>query len=223
MDEDEAEDRRAPERRCIVTARVLPKEELIRCVVAPDGTVVPDLDNRLPGRGLWLSPSPDVLKTAAKSAFAKAARRKVTTPPDLAERIEGLLLKRCLGLVGLLRRAGEVVAGFEKARSALKSGQAGLILAACDGADDGRSKLRGLGQWLPVVALLTAEELGAALGRGATVHAVASRGGLAAKLLIEAKRLAAWRGVELDEGGVSASEIKGRDEQSNDRADEKSE
>jgi hypothetical protein len=80
-----------------------------------------------------------------------------------------------------------------------------------------------LGPKLPVVALFTAEELGAALGRGSAVHAVANRGGLAVKLLVEARRLAAWRGVRLDEGGALASEMKGRDEQSNDRADEKSE
>ena len=56
---------------------------------------------------MWLSAEADVINTAvAKGLFSKAARRKVTAPPDLRDRIEGLLTKRCIDLIGLARRAG---------------------------------------------------------------------------------------------------------------------
>ena len=38
-------------RTCIVSRASLPEERLIRFVAGPDGTVVPDLKRRLPGRG----------------------------------------------------------------------------------------------------------------------------------------------------------------------------
>ncbi|MBX9634346.1 MAG: DUF448 domain-containing protein, partial [Magnetospirillum sp.] len=113
-DELELEPVTGPNRRCIATATVRPKGELLRFVVSPDGEVVPDLERRLPGRGIWLSARRDVVNTAVtKRLFAKAARRAVVVPQDLADRVEALLLRRCLDVLGLARRAGHAVCGFE--------------------------------------------------------------------------------------------------------------
>lgn len=188
------EEESGPNRRCIVTGAVMPAEGMIRFVVAPDGVLVPDIEGRLPGRGLWLSARRDMVNTAtAKSLFAKAARRKVAVPPEFADRIEGLLLRRCLDLIGLARRAGQVVVGFEKVRSALKSGQGAVLLAAADGSRDGRDKIRALAPNLPLVALLSGDELGAAFGRDHAVHAVMTAGRLANRLLVESARLGGFR------------------------------
>jgi predicted RNA-binding protein YlxR (DUF448 family) len=40
----------APERRCILSGEVSPKETLIRLAISPDGDVLPDLLARAPGR-----------------------------------------------------------------------------------------------------------------------------------------------------------------------------
>ncbi|MCR6629641.1 MAG: DUF448 domain-containing protein [Magnetospirillum sp.] len=107
-----------PNRRCIVTGQVRPKGELLRFVVSPAGEVVPDLEHRLPGRGIWLSARRDVVNTAVtKRLFAKAARRAVTVPGELADRLEGLLCRRCLDAISLARRAGQAVCGFEKVKA----------------------------------------------------------------------------------------------------------
>jgi predicted RNA-binding protein YlxR (DUF448 family) len=180
-----------PHRRCIQTGAVGPKEAMIRFVVGPDASVVPDIEGRLPGRGMWLSARRDVVNSAvAKSAFAKAARQKVEVPPDLAGRLEALLRSRCLDLIGLARRAGQVVSGYEKVRAELKSGRGAVLLEASDGARDGTQKVRALAPRLPVVTVLTGAELGAAFGRDHTVHGLLLPGNLAARLLIEAGRLA---------------------------------
>src|SRR5258708_39003443 len=106
-------------RRCIVTGVVRPKPELVRFVVGPDGTVVPDIAARLPGRGLWLTARRDIMEAAgAKRLFGRAARAPVTVPGDLAERGEILLRRRCADLIGLARRSRRAVAGYEKVRSA---------------------------------------------------------------------------------------------------------
>lgn len=193
------EDENGSERRCIVTGERRSKEDLIRFTVAPDGTLVPDLAETLPGRGFWLSAGRDMVETAmSKRLFARAARAPVTVPQDLAERIEVLLVRRCGELLGLARRAGLVVAGYEKVRGALKAGEAmAYLVAAQDGARDGRDKIAGLAPRLPVADVLTAEELGSALGRDSAVHLAIRPGRLAKKLKAEMFRLARYRGMGL--------------------------
>ncbi len=126
VDHQPADDEKGPLRRCIASGTVGPKDGMIRFVIAPDGEVVPDLEESLPGRGLWVTADRAALaKAMGKSVFAKAARRAVKVPPDLAERLERLLERRCLNGLGLARRAGHVLAGYEKVREALKVNQVG--------------------------------------------------------------------------------------------------
>ena len=123
--EDEDPPLKGPLRRCLATGSIRPKEEMIRFVAGPLSELVPDLAAKLPGRGLWLSPDRDVVHTAlTKGLFAKAARRKLTVPPDLAQRLEALMRRRCLDILGMARRAGLVVAGFDQVKEALAKGRA---------------------------------------------------------------------------------------------------
>jgi predicted RNA-binding protein YlxR (DUF448 family) len=195
MDGEEQE--KGPHRRCIVTGNVGPTEGMIRFVVGPEQQLVPDIEGRLPGRGMWLSARRDVVNSAvAKSAFAKAARQKLAVPPDLADRLEALLRRRCLDLIGLARRAGQAIAGYDKVRAELKAGRGAVLLAARDGAPDGLRKLRVLAPLLPAVSVLSAAELGMAFGRDHAVHGLLLPGNLAKRLLIEAERLAGMAGAD---------------------------
>lgn len=190
MDEPE----RGPSRRCIATGTVRPKGELLRFVVSPDGLVVPDVEQRLPGRGIWLSARRDVVNTAVgKRLFAKAARRAVVAPEDLADRVEALLFRRCVDAIAMARRAGHAVCGFEKVKAELKAGRVLALVEARDAAQDGRGKMRALASGLPVVELFDAVELGAPFGRGQAVHVALAPGGLARRLVEEAALLAGFR------------------------------
>ncbi|MDO8607402.1 MAG: RNA-binding protein [Phaeospirillum sp.] len=195
LDDEEPEaEETGPERRCIVTGVVRPKAELLRFGIAPDGTVVPDLGHVLPGRGFWLSASRDVVNTAvAKKLFARAARRQVAVPADLADRIEALMVRRCLDAIGLARRAGQAVMGFEKVCAEVRSGRAALLFAARDAARDGRDKVRALGAGLTVIDLFDGAELGPVFGRDAAVHVCLSPGKLARRLIEETRQLAGFR------------------------------
>lgn len=199
--EDEGEET-GPERRCIATGAVRPKDELLRFVVGPDGALVPDMGHALPGRGIWLSPRRDVVNTAlAKRLFAKAARRQVSAPDDLADRIEALLSRRCLDAIGLARRAGQAVMGFEKVCAEVRAGRAALLLAARDASRDGRDKVRALASGLTVIELFDGAELGCVFGRDAAVHVCLSPGKLALRLIGEAGLLAGFR----DDGSGEAA------------------
>ena len=54
---------------CALTRTQRPREELLRFVASPDGGLVPDLKENLPGRGVWL--------TLARSSVDEAVRRQV--------------------------------------------------------------------------------------------------------------------------------------------------
>ncbi len=186
------EPERGPLRRCIVSRARLPKEQMIRFVVGPDRQVVPDLAARLPGRGLWLSAQGDVIETARiRSVFAKAARGPVTVPPDLPSVLQSSLELRIGEFLGLARRAGQAVCGFQKAREWLVAGRAGLVVEASDGSVDERARFLGRhADAIPVIAPLDGARLGAVFGRDHVVHVVIARGRLAELITIEAGRLA---------------------------------
>lgn len=185
---------RESQRRCIVTGESADRARLLRFVVGPDDTIVPDVEARLPGRGLWLTPRRDIVERAlAKRIFARAARRQVKVPPDLADRVEGLLARRCGEDLGLARRAGLAVAGFDRVSEAIRGGRAGLLLSALDGATAGRDRLAAQGSRLMSASVLTAAELGAAFGRERIVHAAVAGGSLCRRLGFDLMRLAGMR------------------------------
>ncbi len=189
-----------PTRRCVLSGARQAKEAMIRFVVGPDGQVVPDLAARLPGRGMWLSAQGSVLEDRRLGqAFARAAKARVTVPGDLRPRVVAGLERRVAELLGLARRAGQAVAGFVVAREWVASGRAGLVVEARDGAPDGRRKLLS-GAAVPVVAPLTAAELGAVFARDHVVHVAIAPGRLARTIATESERLAGVRGEAPDNG-----------------------
>ncbi len=203
-DQDQPES--GPERRCIVTGEVGPKERMVRFVLSPERVVVPDVAAVLPGRGLWVTASQDILMRAmAKGQFARAARGKVTVPPDLADLTERLLAARALQTLGLARRAGELLLGFDAVDLAL-SGRKPLavLIAASDGAWDGRRKLAGRRGNAVLVEVFTAQEMGLALRRENVIHAAIRPGGLASRFVVEAARLSGFRAQSLtaDQGAA---------------------
>ena len=190
-----------PLRRCVATRRTLPKTALIRFVAAPDGSLTPDVAERLPGRGVYVAAERTaVAHAAAKGLFARALKTSVRVPDGLPERLAGQLLDRCIELIGLARRGGGAVAGFDKVRGWLAAGRAGLLLHAADGSSHGQAKLAPLAGAVPVVGGLAAAELGRAFGRDIVVHCAIAPGPLAERLVAETARLDGLRRPDNDAG-----------------------
>ncbi|MBP0493816.1 RNA-binding protein [Roseomonas sp. SG15] len=180
---------KGPRRRCVATRESLPKEAMIRFVLGPDRVLVPDLSGRMPGRGMWLSARGDVLERAlTRGAFMKAARGPVHPIPDLRDTIVDGLRRRIRDAVGLARRAGQAVVGFQQAREWLQNGRAALLVEASDGSAPERARLVGH-HGVPVVSVLGAAELGSVFGRDHAVHVAVAPGRLAEGILAEAGRL----------------------------------
>jgi uncharacterized protein len=230
--------REPTERRCIATMERRPPGEMIRFVLAPDGAVTPDLAARLPGRGAWVTASREALATAVKrGAFARAFKAPAKAAPDLVATVESLLSKRALDMLGLAKRTGDLILGFEMVRDQIRSARPACLIEAADGAADGRSKVLGLLRAahtpergsapveehqklpnIPVVGCFSADELGMALGRGRVIHACLKQGRPAQAWMADVVRLAGfrpvwppeWRPFDLRSGGER--DVERRDE-----------
>ena len=196
---DETDEGHARERRDIVSGTVMPDSRLIRFVADPDGNVVPDAGAKLPGRGLWVEASRDAVnKAVEKKLFSRAAKAQVTASADLSARAEKALVARMLGDLGIARRSGALVLGFDNVLRMLDSAKPPKVLIeAFDGAADGKRKLYAAAHRMElkcvVIESLTSAELGLALGRENVIHAAVQPGGLAERLTFDAERLSGFR------------------------------
>ncbi len=183
-----------PCRRCLVCREVAPKEEMIRFVCGPAEEIVPDVAGKLGGRGLWVhSRREEVEKAVSGGLFARAARRRVRASGDLPERTALLLHQRALNYLGLARRAGQVVAGYEKVCAALKKGaDVAVLVEASDGSGDGRDRIESLAPGIAVVDCFGRDDLSLALGRNNVVHAALMSGTLAQRFQLEAARFSGF-------------------------------
>jgi predicted RNA-binding protein YlxR (DUF448 family) len=184
------------DRRCIATGEGVARDGMIRFVLGPEGSVVPDLAEKLPGRGVWVSATrAAVQKAVEKRLFSRGLKTQVTAPDDLVKMIERLLTRRLIDSVAMARKAGAAVCGFERVRDTLATGHVTLLFGASDGAEGGKSKIRNLAEDAEVSSVLTSAELGLAFGRETVIHAALLKGGVTKRVLREAGRLEGFRSV----------------------------
>ena len=188
----------ARERRDIVTGEVMAEDRLIRFVAGPGGVVVPDLARKLPGRGMWVAADRASVETAArKGLFSRSAKAKLSASPDLADQVDSLLRRRVLDGLGLAKRAGDLISGYEKVASALNAGRAAWVIEAADGAADGRRKILNVARKSPrapkLLGLYSNEELGLALGGENVIHTGFLAGRGADQWTFDVHRLSGFR------------------------------
>jgi uncharacterized protein len=202
-------DKSATMRMCAVTRQVRPIDELIRFVMSPQGEVVPDLKRKLPGRGLWVSASHKAVAEAVRrNQFSKGFRRDLRAAPTLAADTERLLVRGVIDALAMAAKAGQVVAGFSKVEDALEQGHVEALIHASDGAEDGIRKLDAIARQnagindesrkFPVVAVLTSEQLGLALGRSNVIHAALLAGPASKTFVSRSHVLVRYRMADAD-------------------------
>ncbi len=187
-----------PLRQCAASRESLPQDQLIRFVRSPDGEAVPDVAAKLPGRGAWVKADRQSVEKAIKTgAFSRAFKEKTAAHPDTLSLIEQQLTRRCTGLLGLARKAGEVVIGFDQVRAYLRKDAPGFLLEASDGSEDGRNKVHFLAKAMyetpRTAGALTSAELGMAFGRGRVIHALLQTGPLSDSFETAYERLTGFR------------------------------
>lgn len=196
--------RTEPERTCVVTRRVRSPADMLRFVLGPDGTVVPDLRARLPGRGVWVTATAGMVEEAVRRrAFSRALKADAKASPDLAREIDAALLQDLKGALALANKAGAVTTGYTKVEVAIAKGNVTAVIHASDAALDGRRKIAGALRKhsagtisaVPIIDQLSSDELDMALGRVHVIHAALLTGAGGEGCLARWRRLLAYRGV----------------------------
>lgn len=174
----------------------------IRFVRGPDGSPVPDLAEKLPGRGAWLTPSRAALSIALKKgAFARAFKQPTPladgdTAEAFATRLAAQLQERALSWLGLARRSGQIVTGSDTVKR--KASELIAYVAPNDVSADGirkvRQKLENDGRTDHILMDAGAETVGQALGDVGIVHIGLLPGKVSRTALWELKR---WRAFEV--------------------------
>jgi predicted RNA-binding protein YlxR (DUF448 family) len=123
--------RKGAERLCLATRTIKPVAEMIRFVAGPDGTVVPDLERKLPGRGVWITATRQALDSAIRDkAIVRAFRGKASVPAELPELVERLLEKSALEGLSLANKAGQIVTGATRVEQTLGNEDVALVRQA---------------------------------------------------------------------------------------------
>ena len=191
------------ERRCLASGETRDPAHMVRFVLDPDGVVTPDIQGKLPGRGVWVSSDRKSLeKVVALKSFARGFKGKAKVEGGLVDLTERLLARRILGLITMARKAGVMAMGFDQVQSMAREAAIAFRIEASDGSKDGRSKIRTLAkamnreQDLPdpiVLGCFTAAQIGQALARESIVHAAIKPSKLAKTMKLDVARLSGFR------------------------------
>lgn len=130
-------------RQCIVTRNLQYKRNLIRFVLGPGNCIIPDIEQKLPGRGFWVYNSWDIINIGyIKNLFSRAAKKKVIVHSALADVIEVLLKQKCLNLCLRAYKLGKGYIDLNKMSSqSIDFNTKGIILKAYDYYDNNTKKI----------------------------------------------------------------------------------
>lgn len=184
------------------TGEVCAKSGMVRFVKGPDNKLVPDIGEKLPGRGVWVKANRTALEFAMKTGgFKKGLKSNVDIEDNIAELTESLLKRKVLSLLPMALRAGQAYIGFDQVKSAAQKEPLAWRFEALEGAEGGRGKIRvltravskELGQMpTPVIGCFSSQELGKAFGREDIVHAAIKSGPMKKNFDHAAQRLAGF-------------------------------
>lgn len=169
----------APQRSCIACRRTGDKAGFLRFVLAPDGTVVPDLEGKLPGRGAYVCIARRCLQEAVKKrqfqrSFKGAAA--VAGAEMLDTLVQEQMKRRISGYLALATKAGALVTGGDAVERALKGAHLPCLLVLAEDISPAiGEKFETLARraGLPVMRALTKETIGVLVGKESDRSAVA--------------------------------------------------
>lgn len=159
-----------PQRSCLACRETKDKGSLLRFVLAPDRTVVPDLQQKLPGRGVYTCMKGSCLRQAAqKKQFSRGFKGEVlgAEAETLARQVAEKLEERIAGYLSLANKGGKIVSGSDQVLDKLKKGGAGILFLATDISTDIGEKFRAVAKLKGVrcMTLFNKDRLGELIGK----------------------------------------------------------
>lgn len=179
-----------PQRSCISCRNTRDKKELLRFVLAPDRTLIPDLLSKLPGRGAYTCLNRECLRSAAlKGQFARAFKGEVRFDgaDQLIDQLVARLEERIGSYLSLANKAGKVVSGSDLVMESIKKRKSGFVFIAIDISKDIGAKVMEMADRFEVLhtAVFDKDRLGAFIGKGLRSVVSIEHGGFVDKVAME--------------------------------------
>lgn len=118
--------KKIPMRRCVGCMEQKSKRELIRVVRSPEGEISLDTTGKKPGRGAYLCPDPECLAQGPEGPAAGTGILPVRSPlryMNGSGRSWNRMNDSLLPSIGLARKAGKLILGFDAVSTACKMAQ----------------------------------------------------------------------------------------------------
>lgn len=179
----------APQRSCLGCRTSKDKDLLLRFVQTPDMEILPDLENRLPGRGAYTCISMKCLAAAVdQRQFKRSFKHDVTVMPSdqLVEHVRRQLFGRIINLIGLANKAGMIISGGSMVTDALKGKtRPGLVIVASDVSEAIGDKIihSAAAHKVAYRVAVTKDDFGDILGKAPRSAIAVTSGGFVAQLL----------------------------------------
>lgn len=168
---------------------------LIRYVLSPEAEIVPDIANKLPGRGVYTCFNMGCAKKAVeKDLFSKSLKQAVKheSAEMLCANIARCMEDRISSYIALANKAGKVVSGSDMVMENLRKNtlQAKLALLANDISEDIGFKIGNLADvnGITYYSLFDRNRLGELLGKGLRSAIVVQGEGFVVSLIREIER-----------------------------------
>ena len=182
------------ERQCAASGRRMAIGSMVRFVLSPSGSIVPDIGCKLPGRGVWVQAERNLIEQAVRlRIFENRLKRSVAVPANLTELVETRLAEHIVGILSMTRKSRCAICGYTALIERIGNGHIGAILIASDASGRQSGTILRKCNGLEPIRCLTSTELGVAFGREKIVYAGIERGGLAKRIVAEAARLSRLR------------------------------
>ncbi|APG26914.1 hypothetical protein A7E78_03110 [Syntrophotalea acetylenivorans] len=161
-----------PQRSCIACRKVLDQSILVRYVLSPQGEVLVDYGQKLPGRGGYTCCDITCLETAVKRSQFKRIFTGLSVAPTcqgLKEDLVRQVRQRIANLVGMARKSGVVVSGSRLVMTELgRDSGLSLVLLSEDLSATIASKVKSIAEsrGVPCYVIFDKGYLGQLMGKG---------------------------------------------------------
>ncbi len=182
-----------PQRTCLGCRRVVVQDDLVRFVVSPQGELLVDYRQRLPGRGAYTHIDRECIADAVKRRQFDRAFKGKNSKADADRLLAELtreILDRIFSLLGMARKSGQAISGSSLVLESLDPAETAIALVAADVSDGIGRKVRFKAErgGIPCETFFDKGLLGQVLGKGERSVVALRKGPLAESMKKEISR-----------------------------------
>ena len=172
---------------CHITKKLCPSSLMIRFVLTSSNILTLDLYHEFDGKEFYVIASKKELENLALHYNEKCG--KTFQKENIVSKIDNILSKRIISLIGLARKAGKVIIGYEKIQRSLSFNKIELLLQTKDGSKNRKEDLLLPKSQKSRIDCLNRQELGVPFGKDSVANVGFLKSGFTNPLIFDTSRL----------------------------------